>query len=151
VGSRKPCNEGVSAVPFSLEVTGRHALCGKPFCGFRPPMISGAHVILYSTDAASDREFFRDVLEFPHVDAGAGWLIFALPPSEVAVHPAEQSGSHELYLTCDDLPATIEALREKNVQCSAPVEREWGTLTTISLPSGSQLGLYQPKHPLAHR
>jgi len=114
-------------------------------------MISGAHVILYSKDAEADREFFRNVLKFPHVDAGLGWLIFALPPAEVAVHPAEENGSHELYLLCDDLKATVNALRQKKVKCSAPAEREWGEIATVSLPSGATLGLYQPKHPLAHQ
>jgi len=113
-------------------------------------MISGAHVILYSTDAEADREFFRTVLKFPHVDAGEGWLIFALPPAEVAVHPAEENGSHELYLMCDDLRATVKALRRRKVPCSAPAERDWGTISMVSLPSGGQLGLYQPKHPVAH-
>jgi len=114
-------------------------------------MISGAHVILYSTDAEADREFFRNVLKFPYVDAGLGWLIFALPPAEVAVHPTEDSGSHELYLLCDDMKATVNVLRQKKVKCSTPAEREWGTIATVSLPSGAKLGLYQPKHPLAHR
>jgi len=120
-------------------------------CRRVPIMISGAHVILYSTDAEADRDFFRKTLKFPHVDAGDGWLIFALPPAEVAVHPAEQNGSRELYLMCDDLPATIKELKQKKVKCSAPVEREWGTITNVTLPSGSELGLYQPKHPVAHR
>ena len=113
-------------------------------------MISGAHVIIYSTNAEADRRFFRDVLKFPHVDAGDGWLIFALPPSEVAVHPAKRA-SHGLYLMCDDLEATIEELKDKKVECSAPSKQEWGTIVTVKLPSGGELGLYQPKHPLAHR
>ncbi len=113
-------------------------------------MISGAHFILFSKDADADREFFRKVLKFPHVDAGEGWLIFALPPAELAVHPAEKNGSHELYLLCDDLKATIKALKQKKVRCSAPVERGWGTITKVTLPGGGELGLYQPKHPLAH-
>jgi catechol 2,3-dioxygenase-like lactoylglutathione lyase family enzyme len=113
-------------------------------------MISGAHFMLFSKDAEADREFFRKVLKFPHVDAGDGWLIFALPPAEVAVHPAEDNGPHELYLLCDDLRATVKALREKKVRCSAPVERDWGTVTRVRLPGGGELGLYQPKHPLAH-
>jgi hypothetical protein len=114
-------------------------------------MISGAHAIIYSQNAEADREFFRTVLKLPHVDAGEGWFIFALPPAEVAVHPAGENGPHELYLTCDDLEATIKALRQKKVKCSAPREREWGTLTMITLPGGGELGLYQPKHPVAHR
>jgi hypothetical protein len=112
-------------------------------------MISGTHFILFSKDAEADRDFFRKVLKLPHVDAGDGWLIFALPPAELAVHPAERNGSHELYLLCDDLKATIKALGQKKVKCSAPVEREWGTVTKVRLPGGGELGLYQPKHPLA--
>lgn len=107
-------------------------------------------MILYSTDAEADRAFFRDVLKFPHVDAGEGWLIFALPPAEVAIHPADENGSHELYLLCDDLTATVRALKRRKVTCSAAAEREWGTLVTVSLPGGGTLGLYQPKHPTAH-
>ena len=112
-------------------------------------MITGVHFILFSKDADADREFFRKVLKFPHVDAGDGWLIFALPPAEVAVHPAERNGSHELYLLCDDLKATIKAFKQKKVRCSVPVERGWGTITKVKLPGGGELGLYQPKHPLA--
>jgi len=114
-------------------------------------MISGAHVILYSSDAEADREFFRDILRFPNVDAGEGWLIFALPPAEMAVHPAKENGSHELYLICDDLKATIKALRQKRVKSSPPVEERWGIVAKIKLPGGGELGLYQPKHVLAHR
>ena len=112
-------------------------------------MISGAHIILYSKDAAADREFIRDVLGFSSVDAGHGWLIFALPPGEAAVHPAEENGHHELYLICDDLAAEIAALRRKGVRCSAVSEERWGSVTRISLPGGGDLGLYQPKHPTA--
>ena len=113
-------------------------------------MISGAHFTIFSTDAKADRKFFADVLKFPHVDAGEGWLIFALPPSELAVHPAEKNGSHELYLLCDDLKATIGELKQQKVKCSKPVQRDWGTVTKVTLPGGGKLGLYQPKHPLAH-
>ncbi|HUR64450.1 MAG TPA: extradiol dioxygenase [Candidatus Thermoplasmatota archaeon] len=113
-------------------------------------MITGAHAILYSADAEADRAFLRDVLEFPHVDAGHGGLIFALPPSEVAIHPDEANGAHELYLTCDDLKATVKALKAKKVKCGPVTEQRWGILTHIHLPSGGKLGLYQPKHPLAH-
>ena len=113
-------------------------------------MISGAHVVIYSTDAEADRRFFRDVLKFRHVDAGEDWLIFALPPAEVAVHPADENGEHVLYLMCDDLGATIKSLNAKKVKCSVPNEERWGTISTIKLPGGGKLGLYQPKHPLAH-
>src|SRR5580658_6548250 len=115
-------------------------------------MISGAHVILYSTDADADRAFLRDVLGFKSVDAGHGWLIFALPPAELAVHPAESSthpGKHELYLMCDDLASEIAALEAKGVECSPVHNERWGSITNIQLPGGSELGLYQPKHPTA--
>jgi catechol 2,3-dioxygenase-like lactoylglutathione lyase family enzyme len=116
-------------------------------------MIFGAHVIVYSKDAAADRAFFRDVLGFPSVDAGHGWLIFALPPAEVAVHPTEEpagkSDRHELYFMCDDLSAEISALAKKGVRCSAVQEARWGSITKIRLPGGGEIGLYQPKHPLA--
>src|SRR5258708_18960898 len=112
-------------------------------------MISGAHVILYSPDAEADREFFRDVLGFPHVDAGHGWLIFQLPPAEVAVHPA-QAPAHELYLMCDDIKATLAVLAAKGAAVSADLTQErWGIISTIALPSGAPLSLYQPRHPLA--
>jgi catechol 2,3-dioxygenase-like lactoylglutathione lyase family enzyme len=113
-------------------------------------LVSGAHAILYSTDADADRAFFRDVLGFPGVDAGEGWLIFALPPAEVAIHPGEASDGHELYLTCDDLTATVKALKAKKVKVSAAREMDWGILVMVTLPGGGELGLYQPKHPLAH-
>jgi catechol 2,3-dioxygenase-like lactoylglutathione lyase family enzyme len=112
-------------------------------------VIFGAHVIIYSTDAAADRVFFRDVLGYPSVDAGHGWLIFALPPAELAVHPAEGDGGHELYLMCDDLQAEMAALLEKGVRCSDVEEARWGSVTKFQLPGGSEVGLYQPKHPTA--
>lgn len=112
-------------------------------------MIFGAHVVVYSRDAAADRTFFRDVLGLNSVDAGHGWLIFALPPAELAMHPAEESERHELYLVCDDLKAEIAALGEKGVSCSEVQEARWGSITKIRLPGGGDVGLYQPKHPLA--
>ena len=112
-------------------------------------MISGAHVILYSKDAEADRAFFRDVLRFPSVDAGQGWLIFALPPSEVAFHPSEQNGPHELFFMCGDLKAEMLALRNMGVNCSAIEEARWGSITRIQLPGGGDVALYQPKHPTA--
>jgi catechol 2,3-dioxygenase-like lactoylglutathione lyase family enzyme len=114
-------------------------------------MITGAHVILYSKDADADRAFFRDVLRFPAVDAGHGWLIFALPPAELACHPAAQGAGHELYLMCDDIAATTQSLATHKVPCTPVADRGWGLLTEITLPGGGKLGLYQPKHPLAHR
>ena len=113
------------------------------------PMIFGAHVIVYSRDADADRVFFRDILEFPSVDAGHDWLIFTLPPAEMAVHPVEGSVGHELYLMCDDLDTEIATLGEKLVRCSDVEETRWGSVTKIRLPGGSEIGLYQPKHPNA--
>jgi len=112
-------------------------------------MITGAHVIVYSKDPEADRAFFRDTLNFSSVDAGHGWLIFALPPAEVAFHPAEDNGAHELYFMCDDLKATMESLKQKKVKCGPVKEERWGSLTTIMLPGGGKIGLYQPKHPTA--
>jgi hypothetical protein len=111
-------------------------------------MIFGAHVILYSTAAATDRAFLKDVLGLRHVDAGDGWLIFALPPAEIAVHPAEHA-KHELFLMCDDLAAEIASLAKRGVRCSDVQEARWGSLTSIRLPGGGEVGLYQPKHPTA--
>ncbi|MGW2992342.1 VOC family protein [Streptomyces sp. NPDC001193] len=114
-------------------------------------MISGAHVILYSQDAQADRVFIRDVLGFPGVDAGGGWLVFTLPPAEVAVHPADGPPRHELYLMCDDLDAQLREFRAKGVEITRPVsEQRWGRLTAVRLPSGAELPLYEPLHPLAH-
>jgi catechol 2,3-dioxygenase-like lactoylglutathione lyase family enzyme len=110
-------------------------------------MIFGAHVVVYSTDAEADRAFFSDVLGFSSVDAGHGWLIFALPPAELAVHPADDNGSNELYLLCEDLPAEMRALGEKGVHFSEVEEPRWGSVTKFRLPGGSEVGLYQPKHP----
>jgi catechol 2,3-dioxygenase-like lactoylglutathione lyase family enzyme len=112
-------------------------------------MIFGAHVVIYSKDATADRAFFREVLGFSSVDAGHGWLIFTLPPAEVAVHPAEENGRHELYFMCDDLKAEISALAKKGVRCSEVHEAQWGSVSKIRLPGGGEVGLYQPKHPSA--
>ncbi len=109
-------------------------------------MISGAHVIIYSTDADADRAFFRDVLCLPNVDVGDGWLIFALPPSEVAVHPSDGGGEHELYLLSDDIEACVRNLERRGVACSAPLDAGWGVLTTVGLPGGGTIGIYQPRH-----
>jgi catechol 2,3-dioxygenase-like lactoylglutathione lyase family enzyme len=115
------------------------------------PLISGAHVIIYSRDADADRAFFKDVLGLESVDSGGGWLIFALPPSEVAFHPTEEEGRHELYLLCDDIEATAKELERKGVPLERPFdEARWGRVTELSLPGGGRVGLYQPKHPLAH-
>jgi len=109
-------------------------------------MINGAHVIIYSKDAEADRAFVRDVLGFPYVDVGHGWLIFALPPSELAVHPADAGDSHELYLMCDDLTATMAELTAKGVACETPESLGWGMRTRIGLPGGGKLAIYQPRH-----
>jgi catechol 2,3-dioxygenase-like lactoylglutathione lyase family enzyme len=112
-------------------------------------MISGAHVIVYSKDAEVDRAFFADVLGFKSVDAGHGWLIFALPPTEAAFHPSEENGPHELYLMCEDLKAEMSSLAKKGVPCSAVHQERWGAITKMQLPGGGQIGLYQPRHPTA--
>jgi catechol 2,3-dioxygenase-like lactoylglutathione lyase family enzyme len=108
-------------------------------------MINGAHAIVYSEDAEADRAFFKDVLKFDHVDAGGGWLIFALPPAELALHPGPDR--HELYLMCDDIEATTAELRERGVEVGDVNDRGWGVLSSIKLPGGGELGLYEPKHP----
>jgi catechol 2,3-dioxygenase-like lactoylglutathione lyase family enzyme len=110
-------------------------------------MINAAHIVIHSKDAAADRAFFRDVLKFPSVDAGHGWLIFALPPSEAAFHDAEKNNQHELYLMCDDIAATLNDLKAKNIKVSDVNEHRWGKLATFSLPGGGEIGIYQPKHP----
>src|SRR5918992_1567069 len=111
-------------------------------------MITGAHAVVFSRDADALRAFFRDVLGFPSVDAGGGWLIFALPSAELAAHPAEEDGRHELYLMCDDVHATVAELEGKGVEFSRPVTDEgFGLMTAINPPGGGELGLYEPRHP----
>ena len=112
-------------------------------------MIIGAHVIVYSKDPEADREFFRDALGFPSVDAGHGWLIFALPPGEAAFHPADENGAHELYLMCDDLAGEMKSLQARGVPCSPVHNERWGAITQVTLPGGGKLGLYQPRHATA--
>jgi predicted enzyme related to lactoylglutathione lyase len=115
-------------------------------------MIFGMHTILYSKNADAVRVFFRDVLKFPSVDAGHGWLIFAAPPSELAVHPVEGPGYAELYLLCKDIESAVKLLQKKGVEFPSPItEQRWGRLTHIRLPDGQSLGLYEPSHPLAIR
>lgn len=109
-------------------------------------MINGAHVVIYSTDPEADRDFFRDVLKFNHVDVGDGWLIFALPPSEVAIHPSEKNDLHEFYLMCEDVNAVVEALKSHNIACTPVQDEGWGLLTQLTLPGGGKLGVYQPRH-----
>jgi len=110
-------------------------------------MISGAHVVIYSKNAEADRAFFRDTLGFKSVDAGHGWLIFALPQGEAAFHPADEREAHELYFMCDDLKTEMASLSKKGVECSSVQEQRWGSITKMKLPGGGQIGLYQPKHP----
>jgi len=119
-------------------------------------MMLGAHVLLYSGDPEADRRFFREVLGFAGVDAGGGWLIFRLPPAELAVHPREAGEppargelAASLYLMCEDLGAVMGRLAERQVHCGEVADAPWGSRTTIRLPSGGTLGLYQPRHPTA--
>jgi catechol 2,3-dioxygenase-like lactoylglutathione lyase family enzyme len=113
-------------------------------------VITGAHVVIYTTDAEADRALFRDVLGLKSVDAGDGWLIFAIPPTEAAFHPAEANGKHEFYFMCDDIHATVADLAASGVSCGEIADQGWGILTTMQLPGGGKIGLYQPRHPLAH-
>lgn len=111
-------------------------------------MITGVHAVIYTKDAEADRTFFRDVLEFPSVDAGGGWLIFALPAAELAAHPDDEGGEHVLYLMCDDVRATIDELTARGVEFARPVSEEgFGLMTAIRLPGGGELSLYEPRHP----
>jgi catechol 2,3-dioxygenase-like lactoylglutathione lyase family enzyme len=112
-------------------------------------MIFGAHVVLYSREPEADRAFFRDILGLKSVDAGHGWLIFALPPAEAAFHPVEDGGTHELFFMCDDLKSEMAALTQKNVRFSEAQEARWGSIVKLQLPGGGNLGLYQPKHAMA--
>jgi catechol 2,3-dioxygenase-like lactoylglutathione lyase family enzyme len=112
-------------------------------------MIFGAHVVLYSKDSDADRAFFRDILGLKSVDAGHGWLIFALPPAEAAFHPSDENGLHELFFMCDDLKAEMAALAQKGVAFSEIQEARWGSIVRMKLPGGSDISLYQPKHAMA--
>jgi predicted enzyme related to lactoylglutathione lyase len=113
-------------------------------------MLIGAHTVLYSADPGATRAFLRDVLDLPSIDAGGGWLIFALPPGEVAVHPHDEPGRHELYLMCDDIEATVTQLQAKGARISGPIQqRRWGRITSLRVPGGLEVGLYQPRHPTA--
>src|SRR5438477_9932964 len=109
-------------------------------------MITGAHSIIYSTNAEADRALFRDVLKLTNIDVGEGWLIFGLPPSEVAVHPSEKNDRHEFYLMCDDIDAFIADMQSHQVVCTAAVDRGYGLFTEITLPGGGKIGVYQPRH-----
>ncbi|HWM01384.1 MAG TPA: VOC family protein [Actinophytocola sp.] len=114
-------------------------------------MITGAHSIVYATDADAARTFLRDTLGLSNVDAGGGWLIFKSPPAELAVHPTEGSPKHELYLMCDDIEKTVEELSAKGVEFTSEIsDQGWGRLTTLAVPGAGDLGLYEPRHPTAH-
>jgi hypothetical protein len=122
-------------------------------------MIIGSHILFYSKDPEADRAFFRDILEFPSVDVGEGWMIFAMPPAEAAFHPVDHAFTQQhagqvllgavLYLMCDDLKQFVTSLEKKNVRCTEFQQAGWGTSTTIPLPSGASIGLYQPRHKTA--
>jgi hypothetical protein len=109
-------------------------------------MIVGAHSIIYSSDPEADRGFLRDVLGLPHVDVGEGWLIFGLPPAEVAVHPGDENDVHELFLMCDDVEAFVRQMKKRGVACGPVQNQGWGLLTNLTLPGGGKLGVYQPRH-----
>jgi hypothetical protein len=109
-------------------------------------MITGAHFIIYSTNAEADRKFLRDVLKLTNVDVGQGWLIFGLPPAEVAVHPSEKNDVHEFYFMCDDIEAFIAEMRKNEIVCTPVQDQGYGLFTTLTLPSGGKLGVYQPRH-----
>jgi hypothetical protein len=110
-------------------------------------MITGAHSILYSSDPEADTAFFKNVLKFPNVDAGSGWLIFGLPPSEIAIHPANESGMQEFYLLCDDIQAFVKEMTAHHISCSAIQTQRWGLITQLTLPGGGKIGVYEPRHP----
>ena len=109
-------------------------------------MIVGAHSIIYSKDPAADRAFLRDALGLTSVDVGEGWLIFGLPPSEVAVHPSGENDVHELYLLCDDVTGFVGGMKKRGIDCGPVMNRGWGLLTEVRLPGGGKLGVYQPRH-----
>lgn len=109
-------------------------------------MINGAHSVIYSKNPEADRAFLRDVLGLPNVDVGDGWLIFGLPPAELAIHPSEKNDVHELYLMCDDVEAVVARMGEKDVRCKPVQDLGWGLLTSVALPGGGELGIYQPRH-----
>jgi len=117
-------------------------------------MITGVHSVIYSKDPKADLAFFRDVLQLPNIDVGNGRLFFGLPPSELAVHASSVNDKHELYLMCDDIEVFVQKMAESHIHCSAIQDPGWGLLTTITLPGGGKLGVYQPRHdrpePMKH-
>jgi len=110
------------------------------------PTITGAHTIIYSKSAEADRAFLRDIFGLPHVDVGHGWLIFAVPPAEVAVHPSEENNIHEFYLITEDVRALVDDLTKRGVKCTPPHDQGWGVLTQVKLPGGGNVGVYEPRH-----
>jgi hypothetical protein len=108
--------------------------------------INGSHAIIYSTNADADRALLRDVFKFKNVDVGRGWLIFGLPPSEVAVHPSEENNVHELYLMTDDVEGFVKEMQQRKITCTPVEDQGWGLLTQMTLPGGGKLGVYQPRH-----
>ena len=109
-------------------------------------MLTGAHSIIYSTNPEADRAFLRNVLGLPNVDVGGGWLIFGLPPAEVAVHPSDKNDLHEFYLMCDDVEAFVAEMKRHRIVCGPVQDQGWGLLTLLQLPGGGKLGVYQPRH-----
>jgi len=109
-------------------------------------MINGGHIVVYSKDAEADKAFIRDVLKFPHIDVHNGWLIFKLPPSELAVHPSDENDRHEFFLMTDHLDGELALLERAGVTYESPTQQAWGRVTRIRLPGGGSLGLYQPRH-----
>lgn len=109
-------------------------------------MISGTHILIYSKNPEADRDFFRDIIKLPNIDAGDGWLIFGLPPSEIAVHPSEKNNVHEFYLMTDNVEMFISEMKERNISCEDLEDHGWGILTHVTLPGGGKLGVYQPRH-----
>ena len=124
-------------------------MCGVRTRAYRGDMFSGAHVVIFSEDADADRAFFRDVLKLDNVDAGDGWLVFALPPTEAAFHPSDTNGSHEFYFMVDDVEAAMASLAEKSVACSDVEDQGWGLMSSICLPGGGEIGMYQPRYHTA--
>jgi catechol 2,3-dioxygenase-like lactoylglutathione lyase family enzyme len=114
-------------------------------------VLTAAHIVIYSKDPEADRKFFKDTLGFRSVDAGQGWLIFAMPAGEVAFHLHDENNKHEMYLMCDDLKTQISVLQKKGVKVGEISEQRWGTLTTMTLPGGGTIGLYEPKHPVTFK
>ncbi len=144
---REDFDDGEAGVGSRLPAFAFRLVCGPSFGGLS--VINGAHVVIYSKDAEADRAFFRDVLKFSSVDAGHGWLIFAMPPLEAAFHDSEKNGQHELFFMCDDIAATLKDLRAKKIEVSEVSEQRWGKVAKFELPGGGKIGVYEPKHPSA--